>query len=438
MKNFFRIAILVLIINTCLIATTVQAKAPSVVVLAVKGIINPVTADYIINGINNAEKNNAQACVIELDTPGGLDTSMRDIIQAILDSSVPVVVYVAPPGARAASAGTYITIAAHIAAMSPDTAIGAASPVALTASGVQNVPTTEETKTVNDAAAYIRSLAESRGRNADWAEQAVRQAVSATENEALSLNVIDLIAPDLQSLLSQINGSIVTLNDGTKVQINTTGANFNRIDMTVIERFLLAISDPNIAYVLLGLASLGLFVEIANPGLIFPGVVGAISLIFALFALGNLPVNFAGVILIILAFILFMVEAFTPASFGALTAGGIACLVVGGLILYKGGPLFKVNPWVIAIVAIFVGGLLAVIIFRVVKAQHLHPATGSEGLEGEKAVVREALELEGTVFVRGELWNAVSDEGKIGPGEPVIIKKIDGLKLHVIKVKKES
>lgn len=432
-----RIILLLALMVTGLLATGAQAAAPSVVVINVKGIINPVTADYVVRGITEAENTGATACIIELDTPGGLDTAMRDIVQAILSARVPVVVYVWPSGARAASAGTFITIAAHIAAMAPNTAIGAASPVSISSSGAEQLPTTEENKAVNDAAAYIRTLAESHGRNADWAEQAVRQAVSATEKEALDLKVIDLIAPDLGSLLSQVNGCEVTLLDGKQVILNTTAVHIKYLDMTWIEKLLLAISDPNIAYILLGLASLGLFVELSNPGLIFPGVAGGISLIFALFALGNLPVNIAGVLLIALAFILFIVETLTPASFGALTAGGIASLVVGGLILFKGGPLYSVNLWVIGITAACIGGLFALIIIQVVKAHRLKPATGSEELVGAIGTVRVVLGPEGTVFYRGELWTAISDEGRLEPGESVVIKKVDGLKLIVGKEKKE-
>jgi membrane-bound serine protease (ClpP class) len=419
------------VLITGLLGTAVRAAAPSpVVVLTLKGMINPVTADYISRGIREAEDRDASACVIELDTPGGLDTSMRDIVQDIVSSRVPVVVYVSPSGARAASAGTFITLSAHVAAMAPDTAIGAASPVSLSSQGVQNVPSTEEEKTLNDAAAYIRSLATAHGRNADWAESAVREAVSATEKEALDLNVVDVIATDLPSLLQQIDGRQVTLLSGAKVTLNTASATIQYVNMTWIENFLLAISDPNIAYVLLSLAGVGLWVEISNPGLIFPGVFGGISFIFALFSLGNLPVNLAGILLMLLAFIFFIVEAFTH-SHGFLTAGGIISLVIGGLILFKGGPLYRVSPWLIALVAIFFATLLTLIVTRVVKVHRLQPVTGSEGLIGARATVRITLNPEGTVFTRGELWTAVSEEGRIEPGETVVIKRVENLKLFV-------
>jgi membrane-bound serine protease (ClpP class) len=415
-----------------------QAKAPEVVVLNVEGIINPVMADYLTRGIRQAESSDAVACVVQMDTPGGLDTSMREMVQAILSARVPVVVYVSPPGARAASAGVFITLSAHIAAMAPNTNIGAASPVSLTAEGVQNVPSTEEQKVVNDASAYIRDLATQRGRNADWAEQAVREAVSVTSQEALDLHVIDLIAPDLPSLLRQIDGRGVTLADGTTVVIATAGAGVRTVGMTWVEQFLLSISDPTIAFILLGLAGIGLWVEISNPGLVFPGVFGGISLIFALFALGNLPVNIAGVLLLVLAFILFAVEALVIPGFGAAGIGGIISLIFGALILFKGGPMFSVNPWAIAVVAVCFAGFLAFIIFKLAQTRKLKPQTGYEELVGENAVVRETLDPEGMVFYRGELWKAVSEGGRIEAGEHVVIRRVDNLKLTVARANKEA
>jgi len=434
--KLLRILILAGLIVVSLASGSVHAASPAVVVLNVEGIINPVTADYVIRGIAAAEKQPAALCVIQLDTPGGLDTAMRDMVQAIVNSKVPVAVYVSPAGARAASAGVFITVSAHVAAMAPGTAIGAASPVSISSEGEEVVLSeTMENKVMNDAAAYIRSLAAARARNVDWAEQAVREAVSATETEALSLNVIDIVAPNLESLLTQIDGRQITLIDGSIVTLNTAGVPVTNLDMTWTEKLLLALSDPNIAYVLMGLASIGLLVEISNPGLIFPGVVGGISLIFALFSLGSMPVNIAGVLLIVLAFILFVVEALTPATFGALTAGGVAALIVGGLILFKGGPLFDVNPWVIIIVALFTGGLFAFIITRVIRAQRLRAATGMEELKDAVAIVRQPLNPEGTVFYRGELWNAVSEAGVIPVGETVNVVRIEGLKLVVTRNK---
>jgi len=432
MLKILRILFLMGLISVALIATEVQAANPRIDVLNVKGTINPVLVDYIKRGIEQAEENNAVACVIQLDTPGGLDTAMRDIVQYMVNAKVPVVVYVAPSGARAASAGVFITIAAHVAAMAPNTAIGAAHPVALSAEGEAEMSEAMEEKVVNDAAAYIRSIAGAHGRNIEWAEKAVRESVSATEQEALELNVIDMVAPNLNTLIAQLDGRQVTMLDGSTVTLHTQDAAINFNEMSTIEKFLYTIADPNIAYILLSLAMLGLMVEISNPGLIFPGVVGGICLLLAFYSLGTLPVNYAGILLILLAFGLFVAEVFTT-TFGILTAGGITSLIIGSLILYKGGPLFQINPWLIAIVAIFAGGLFAFVINRVISAHRRRATTGKEELMGNTAVVKAALEPEGTVLLKGELWKAVSESGRVEPEEEVLITKVDGLKLWVTK-----
>ena len=417
-----------LTLGALVVTTEVVAKVPTVEVLRVKGVVNPVLADYIDRGIKHAEESSAPACVIEVDTPGGLDTSMREIVQDILDSSVPVVVYVYPPGSRAASAGTFITMAAHVAAMSPDTVIGAAHPVSIGTSG-ETSPVDE--KVVNDAAAYIRTLAETRGRNADWAEQAVRQSVSATETEARDMNVVDVISPNIDDLLRQIDGRKVALVGGQEVTLKTAGAAIQYLDMDLAESFLYTIADPNIAYILLGLASIGLLVEISSPGLIFPGVVGGISLVLAFYALGVLPVNWAGVLLILLAFGLFLAEVF--AGIGALAAGGVVSLILGSVILFKGGPLFRVNPWLIALVVILVAGFFVFVIQRVVAAHRRQATTGREELVGKAAVVKKALNPEGFVLYKGELWDAISEGGPVEAGEEVTISRVEGLKVYVTR-----
>ena len=292
---------------------------------------------------------------------------------------------------------------------------------------------TMEKKIVNDAAAYIRSLAESHGRNADWAEDAVRKAVSITEQEALELNVIDMTAPTLDALISQLDGREVTLLDGRMVTLNTQDITVNRIGMNVVENFLYAIADPNIAFILLSLAILGISVEIFNPGLIFPGIIGAISGIFAFYSLGQLPVNIAGVLLIVLAFGLFIGEVLTT-TFGLFTAGGLVSLIVGSLILFQGGsPLFRVDPWLIAIVAIFIGGFFAFAVQKIIRTYRRQAFTGREELIGKKAIVRVALNPEGTVFFKGEHWTAISEQGRIEPREEVIITSVDGLQLYVTR-----
>jgi len=414
-----------------------RAAAPTIFILEVKGIINPVSADYVNRGIQEAEDAGAVACIIQMDTPGGLDTAMRDIVQDIVNARIPVVVYVSPSGARAASAGAFITVAAHVAVMAPNTAIGAASPVSIGAEGEEQMSETMQDKVLNDAAAYIRSIAEAHGRNMDWAERAVREAVSATEQEALELNVIDLVAPDLASLILQLDGWETTLLGGTVVTIETAGAVLHHMEMSWVEEFLFAITDPNIAYVLLGLASLGLFVEISNPGLIFPGVVGGICAILAFYSLGNLPVNIAGILLVVGALGLFIAEVFTS-SFGLLTGGGVIALVLGSLILFKGGPLFQVNPWLIGIVATCIGALAAFVVTRVMSVHKRQPSSGWEELVGKTAVVKVALAPEGTVLYKGERWTAVSEEGRVKPGENVVINRVDSLKLYVTKLPKET
>jgi len=435
MLKGIRILLLLGVIITAALAMEVRAASPTITVLNVKGVVNPVLADYINRGIEEAEDSYATACIIQMDTPGGLDTSMRDIIKDIVNARVPVVVYVAPSGSRAASAGVFITMAAHVAAMAPNTAIGAASPVSIGPEGEEQVSKTMEEKILNDAAAYIRSIAEAHGRNVEWAERAVREAVSATEREALELNVIDIVAPDLDALISQLDGREVTMLGGAVVTLNTKDAVVKHSDMNAMEKFLYAITDPNIAFLLLSLATLGLFVEISNPGLIFPGVVGGICLIMAFYSLGNLPVNIAGILLIVLAFALFIAEIFTT-TFGLLTAGGIVSLVLGALILFKGGPLFQVNPWLIATVTITITAVLAFVLQRVIRIHRRQATTGREELAGKTAIVKAALDPEGIVLYKGERWTAESESGRIEPGEAVIIDRVDSLKLYVSRKEK--
>jgi len=413
-----------------------QVASSKVYVLTIKGTINPVLVDYIGRGIDKAERDNAQVVIIQMDTPGGLDTAMRDIIQKIVSSRVPVVVYVAPSGARAASAGVYITLSAHVAVMAPNTAIGAATPVQMGAEGVQQTPDEMKRKIINDAVAYIRSLAESHGRNAEWAEKAVRDGVSITEQEALKLKVIDLISPDLNTLIPQLNGKQVKMLDGRLVTLQTQSAILTSVVMRAIEKFLYTIADPNIAFILLSIAALGITVEIFNPGLIFPGVTGAICGVLAFYALGQLPVNIAGILLIALAIIFFIAEALT-ATFGILLTGGIVSLVIGSLILFQGGsPVFRVDPWLIAIVTPILAGVFGFVINRVVRAHRKQATTGREELAGKTAVTRTVLNPQGLVFFKGERWSAISEKGKIEAGEEVVITKVDGLTLYVAKKEK--
>jgi len=434
MKRVLRLMLLAVLL--LLAVTAVQAQTPAVPrvhVLTIKGTINPVLVDYVGRGIADAEKDGAQLVAIQMDTPGGLDTAMRDIIQKIVNAKVPVAVYVAPSGARAASAGVYITLSAHVAAMSPNTAIGAATPVQMGAEGAQQTPEEMKRKIINDAVAYIRSLAESHGRNADWAERAVREGVSITEQEALKLKVIDMVSPDLNTFLTQLDGKQVKMLDGTTRTLQTRNATIINVGMRAIENFLYTIADPNIAFILMSIAALGITVEIFNPGLIFPGVVGAICGVLAFYALGQLPVNIAGILLIVLAIIFFVAEALT-ATFGILLTGGIISLIIGGLILFQGGsPVFRVDPWLIALVVVIFAGFFAFVIGRVVRAHRKQATTGREELAGKTAVARTPLDPDGLVFFKGERWEAVSEKDKIEAGEEVVIIKVDGLKLYVTK-----
>ncbi len=407
------------------------ADTSNIVVLRVDGTINPVLAGYIERGIEHAEKRRATS-IIEMDTPGGLDSSMRDIVQSILEADVPVVVYV-PPGGRAASAGAFIAMAAHVAVMSPGTEIGAAHPVAI---GGAEIDETMESKVVNDAVAYIRSIADARGRNADWAEAAVRESKSSPALEALELGVIDIVTNNFDQLVSQLDGWQVTLLSGEVVTINTENAEIDHLNMGFLERFLSIISDPNIALILLSIGMLGIFFELASPGTIFPGAIGAVSLVLAFFALGVLPVNYAGIIFIVLAFGLFIAEVFIT-SYGLLALAGIASYIVGATLLID-SPFFQINRGLIVGIAIAVAAILAFVVASVVRTHRKRQPTGREAMVGIVAVARTPLDPTGTVLAHGELWQATVDEGRVDPGGEVMITKIDGLKLKVTRKNKEG
>jgi len=424
----------VIVLLAISIGANVQSQNPKIDVLTVKGTVNPVLVDYIKRGIANAEDTGAEAVILQMDTPGGLDSATREIIQHIVNSRVPVVVYVAPSGSRAASAGLYILQSAHVAAMSPNTATGAATPISLGEGGEAAISDELQAKIINDSSAYMRSLAESHGRNADWAERAVREGVSVTEQEALEMNVIDIIAPTLENLIQQLDGRQVNMLGDTTITLHTAGAVTNEVDMKTIERFLYTIADPNIAYLLLSIASLGIMVEIFNPGLIFPGIIGAISGILAFYSLGQLPVNIAGILLIVLAFGLFVGEVLTT-TFGLFTMGGLVSLVIGSLILFQGAaPVFRIDPWLIVGVVIIITAVVAFIVQRAITAHRRQAKTGREELIGKTATVRVKLNPDGTVFYKGERWAARSEEGEIKQGEQVIIDRVDGLMLYVSKV----
>ncbi|HEX78976.1 MAG TPA: nodulation protein NfeD [Dehalococcoidia bacterium] len=414
------------------VTISAQPSEASIYVLNAEGTVNPVLVDYIERGIKQAEDNNARACIIQLNTPGGLLDSTEKIVIAIMNADIPIIVYVSPKGAWAASAGVFITLSAHIAVMTPGTTIGAAHPVSV---GDEEISEEEMEKIVKFSANWMQTIADERGRNAEEAQLAVTQSKSFTDNEALEYNLIDLRAGTLDSLISQVDGWQINLANGSIVTLNTQDAVVEDIDMSAVERFLYALTDPNIAYILLSLAVLGITVEIFNPGLIFPGVTGAISGLFAFYSLGMLPVNYTGILLIALALVLFIAEAFTS-TFGLLTAGGITSLVIGSLILFKGGSIFQVDIWLIVLVTIIFTAFLGFVITRIVAAHRLQATTGREELPGKVAVVRTTLAPEGTVLHEGEIWKAILDQGRAEPKEEVIIKRFDGLKLYVTKKEK--
>jgi membrane-bound serine protease (ClpP class) len=430
MRKWFFLGLLVVGLSL-LVAGGVSADTSNIDVLRVDGTVNPVLAGYIERGIEHAEKHGA-TCIIELDTPGGLDSSMRDIVQSILEADVPVVVYV-PPGGRAASAGAFITMAAHVAAMSPGTEIGAAHPVDVSGGDIGE---TMESKVVNDAVAYIRSIAELRGRNTDWAEAAVRESKSSPASEALELGVIDIVANNFDQLLSQLDGWQVTLLSGEVVTINTKDAEIDYIDMGFLERFLFIISDSNIALILLSIGMLGVFFELASPGTIFPGVIGVLCLFLAFFALGMLPINYAGIILIVVAFGLFIAEVFVT-SYGLLVLAGIASYILGATMLI-GNPFFEINLGLIAGMAVAIAAIFVFVVASVVRTHRKRQPTGREAMVGTVAVARTTLDPAGTVLAHGELWQATMEKGSVEPGEEVMITKIDGLKLRVSKKNKEG
>jgi membrane-bound serine protease (ClpP class) len=404
------------------------ASGGRVDVCRVEGVIGPVCSEFITEAIRQAVADSAVCLIIELDTPGGLDTSMRDIIKEIMASEVPVVVYVSPSGSRAASAGVFVTLAAHVAAMAPGTNIGAAHPVAL---GGGKMDSTMVEKIANDAAAYIKTIAEKRGRNADWAEEAVRKSVSATEKEALESGVIDFVCRDVPALLDSLDGRRVSLPSGERI-LQTRGVVINEISMGFRERVLSVISNPNIAYILMILGMYGLIFELSNPGAYLPGVVGGICLILAFFAFQTLPVNYAGVLLILFAVILFIAEIMTP-TYGVLTAGGAIAMVLGSTMLFDTSVPFLKVSWTVILPA--VAATVLFFLFAIgmgLKAQRRKSYTGIPDLIGRVGEARTDIIEKGTVFISGEHWRAVSDK-PIKAGERVRVVSMDHLVVKVVK-----
>lgn len=413
------------------LAASAPLRAADILAIDVKDAISPPIATYIIESIDEAVETNKAAIVIRLDTPGGLDTAMRDIIQKEMNASVPVVVYVSPKGARAASAGALLTLASDVAAMAPGTNIGAAHPVNIGGSGeTEGKDSTMAEKVTNDAVAYARSIARERGRSEQWAEDIVRKSISTPAQDALEKGVIDIVAHDMDDLLTQLDGRKIKKNLSTFI-LKTKDANVVIKPMGFRERFLAILSNPNIAYILMLIGLAGLYFEFSNPGAILPGVIGGISLILAFFAFQTLPVNYAGFGLILLAVIMFIAEIKVP-SYGLLTVGGIISMVLGSLLLFRTPELYaQVSLGVILPVTLFFAAFFAVTIYLVVKAQRTVSKVGAGAILGETAEVY-AWNEDGTgkVFCHGEYWNA-RGPAELKPGEKVIVTDLSGLDLKV-------
>ncbi len=422
--------------------STVNAQAPHGVVVEIDEPIQPSTASFLERVVNEAEDGGARFVVIRLDTPGGLYDSTRDIVETILESTVPVIVYVSPSGAQAASAGTFIATAGHITAMANGTNIGAASPVD---QGGGPLPEPLGSKATNDAAAFLRSIAVERGLNADALNDTVTKAQAYSASEALNQNVIDLVAKDLDQLLSTVDGTRVDLFDGSSYVIETSGIELRTVDKTILERFLAIISNPNVAFLLLVIGAIGLFIEFMAPGLFVPGIVGVLCLVTAFVAFGNLPVNWVGLALLAFALVLIFAELQSPgvSFFGA---GGVVSFVLGAVLLFGGftpgpieGPVFRVNYWLIGGITVAMSGFLLFVVRDILTAQKIEERHATKGittaaLVGTTGIVSAELAPSGMVFVGGEEWGAVSDTGDaIEEGAEVVVTEVEGLTLKVYK-----
>jgi len=404
-----------------------------------EGIVNPVMAEFLVKAIKDAEEAKAEAVIIQLDTPGGLDLSMRDIVKAILASNVPIVVYVAPAGSRAASAGVFIAYAANIAAMAPGTNIGSAHPVAL-GGGDQKPDATMMKKVENDAAAYIKGIATKRGRNAEWAEKAVRESVNITAEEALKLGVINFVAENRDALLLKLDGmKTETAGGGLSPlrprTITTKGASIIESEMNWRSRVLSAVSNPNIAYILLMIGLIGLYFELSNPGAVLPGVIGAVCLVLAFYSLQTLSVNYAGLLLIALAVIFFILEL-KVVSYGLLTIAGIISLILGSLMLFDSPePFMRVSIWVVLPTVVFMTALILFTMYYAMRIYKRKPVSGVEGIINATGTVSDDFEGgRGKIFMEGEYWDAVSD-GPLKKGDSVRVLEIKGLTAKVEKEK---
>ena len=409
------------------------AAAADVHVIQIHGVINPVSSRMISDGIADADEADASAIVIELDTPGGLLKSVHEISKNILGSPVPVIVHVAPEGARATSAGVLVTISAHVAAMAQGTHIGAAHVV--TAQGsIQDSVVNQ--KAMNDWVAELQSVARLRDRNEEWVTLMARESKSLVAEDALTEGVVDIVESDLAKVLTAIDGRQVEVA-GITTTLDTDGAEIIRIQPSFRDRFLSVVSDPSVAYILFMIGIYGLIFELSNPGSLFPGIAGAICIILALYSLHSLPVNYAGVALILLAIVMFIAETQVP-SFGLLTLGGIAALVFGSIMLLdKAGPLFQISLWVIFPAAIMTAAFFSIAVTAALKAQRRTAQTGQQGLIGETGLAQTDIAPRGKVFLHGEIWNASSSDD-VHEGDTVRVVRVDGMMLEVAVVERAS
>jgi len=419
------------VISLSLILMGSPTYAGEIVVASYEGVINPVAAEYLHDALALAHSSGAQALIFKLDTPGGLDTSMRLMIKDMTASPIPVIVFVAPSGGRAASAGVFITLAAHVAVMAPGTNIGAAHPVAMGGGEMDN---TMKEKVENDAAAYIKSIAEQRGRNVSWAEDAVRKSISATEQEALKLKIIDLVAENIPALLKQLNGRKIVLSTGS-ITFSNEAVTLREFPMGTRLELLKALSDPNIAYLLMSIGTIGIMAELYSPGAILPGIIGAISLILAFYSLQSLPVNYAGALLVILGIVFLLLEI-SVTSYGVLALGGLAAMTLGGLLLIKSdAPFMQVSLSFLLPTVITVGALVGTVIWMAAKGGRRGPVTGVEGMIGSIGIAKTDLNPRGQIALHGEIWEAIS-QTPIRQGEAAEVTSVEGLTVNVAPVHK--
>ena len=422
------VSILLLALGAGTVASREAAHpAPMVQSVELVGTVNPASAELIVSAIQQAERAQREAVIIEIDTPGGLESSMRDMVKAILASTVPVITYVSPTGARSASAGVFVMAASHLAAMAPGTNLGAAHPVGMGGAIADSIMSG---KVTNDAAAYIRSLTRQRGRNVEWYEDAVRHSASATETEALDKHLIELIARDEGDLLEKLEGRTVTLGSGHTVTLHTRGAVVVKTPISLRIKILNTLSDPNIAYLLMMLGFYGILFELMHPGAILPGVIGGLALLVGLFALQTLPVNYVGILLILFAMLLFILDVKAP-SHGTLTIGGVISFILGSVMLMRvHGSGIHVAGGVVAATTVVTVLFFGTIVAAAFRARRLPVTTGRQGLLGEPGTVTEALEPRGTVFVHGTYWSAEASES-LPPGTPIRVVAVNGLTLQV-------